>query len=205
MTSLRRTPAVSGSVLLARPLLAVILAVTLVGGPISPAYAQDTPQKPPPAPAPQSKTNATATPISLGTAKHNFTRAPRPLPNLFAPYRAIKVEPSAVTNSPRIEQLIHEGKLELSLQDAVELALENSVDIAVQRYYPWIADVGFGDSFTEPLRLDERGDQLREGRPYRLDQADGRVTLLQEGSRQYVFTLTPRRMPQVQGMCHQLL
>ncbi|PYT93800.1 MAG: hypothetical protein DMG36_07925 [Acidobacteria bacterium] len=142
MTSLRRTPAVSGSVLLARPLLAVILAVTLVGGPISPAYAQDAPQKPPPAPAPQSKTNATATPISLGTAKHNFTRAPRPLPNLFAPYRAIKVEPSAVTNSPRIEQLIHEGKLELSLQDAVELALENSVDIAVQRYYPWIADVG---------------------------------------------------------------
>src|SRR5437762_10183967 len=74
MTSLRRTPAVSGSVLLARPLLAVILAVTLVGGPISPAYAQDAPQKPPPAPAPQSKTNATATPISLGTAKHNFTR-----------------------------------------------------------------------------------------------------------------------------------
>ena len=69
---------------------------------------------------------------------------------------------------------------------------------------PWVADVGFGDSFTEPLRLDERGDQLREGRPYRLEQADGRVTLLQEGSRQYVFTLTPRRMPQFQGMCDAL-
>ena len=26
------------------------------------------------------------------------------------------------------------------MQDAVELALENSMDIAVQRYYPWIAD-----------------------------------------------------------------
>jgi outer membrane protein len=142
MTSLRRTPAVSGSTLLARPLLALILAATLVGGPISPAYAQDTPQNPPPAPAPQAKPNASATPISLGTAKYHFTRAPRPLPNLFAPYRAIKVEPNAVTNSPRIEQLIHEGKLELSLQDAVELALENSVDIAVARYYPWIADVG---------------------------------------------------------------
>jgi N-hydroxyarylamine O-acetyltransferase len=69
---------------------------------------------------------------------------------------------------------------------------------------PWIADVGFGDSFTGPLRLNETGDQLREGRPYRLEQADGRVTLLQEGSRQYVFTLTPRRMPEFQGMCDAL-
>jgi N-hydroxyarylamine O-acetyltransferase len=69
---------------------------------------------------------------------------------------------------------------------------------------PWIADVGFGDSFTGPLRLRETGDQLREGRPYRLEQADGRVTLFQEGSRQYVFTLTPRRMPEFQGMCDAL-
>ncbi len=142
MTSLRRTPAASGSTLFARPLLAVILAMTLAGGPISPAYAQEAPQNPPPAPAAKAQTSATVTPISLGTAKHHFTRPPRPFPNLFAPYHAIKVEPPAVTNSPRVEQLLHEGKLELSLQDAVELALENSVDIAVQRYYPWIADVG---------------------------------------------------------------
>ncbi|MGC1482557.1 MAG: TolC family protein [Candidatus Acidiferrum sp.] len=47
-----------------------------------------------------------------------------------------------LTNSPRLDQLIHDGKLEISLQDAVELALENSLDIAVQRYYPWIADAG---------------------------------------------------------------
>ncbi len=45
-----------------------------------------------------------------------------------------------ITNSPRLDQLVHDGKLELTLQDAVELALENSLDIAVQRYYPWIAD-----------------------------------------------------------------
>lgn len=43
-------------------------------------------------------------------------------------------------NSPRLNDLIHDGKLDLSLQDAVDLALENSMDIAVQRYYPWIAD-----------------------------------------------------------------
>ena len=45
-----------------------------------------------------------------------------------------------LANSPRIDQLVHDGKLTLSLQDAVELALENSMDIAVQRYYPWTAD-----------------------------------------------------------------
>ncbi len=138
MTSPSVTPIQSGS-LFARPLLAAVLAMTLAGGPASPAFAQE-PQQPPP--APPAKTTAAPIPVSLGTAKHNFTRAPRPFPNLIAPYRAIKIEETTVANSPRVEQLIHEGKLELSLQDAVELALENSVDIAVQRYYPWIADVG---------------------------------------------------------------
>jgi outer membrane protein TolC len=51
------------------------------------------------------------------------------------------VEPG-LTNSPRIDQLIHDGKLEISLQEAVELALENSMDIVVQRYNPWFADTG---------------------------------------------------------------
>ena len=142
MTSLSRTLAASGSTLFARPLLAVILAATLVGGPVSPAYAQATPQNPPAAPAPQAKPSAETTPYSLGTAKYHFSRAPRPFPNIFAPYRPVKIPASPIVNSPRIEQLIHDNKLELSLQDAVELALENSVDIAVQRYYPWIADVG---------------------------------------------------------------
>jgi N-hydroxyarylamine O-acetyltransferase len=32
----------------------------------------------------------------------------------------------------------------------------------------WLADVGFGDSFREPLRLDVRDHQVRDGRPYRV-------------------------------------
>ncbi|HVH72861.1 MAG TPA: TolC family protein, partial [Candidatus Dormibacteraeota bacterium] len=119
-------------------------------GPVSPACAQDTPQNPPPAPGAEAKPSAVTAPISLGTAKYHFSRAPKPFPNLFAPYRAIKVPPSPIVNSPRIEQLIHDNKLELSLQDAVELALENSVDIAVQRYYPWIADVGILKASSGP-------------------------------------------------------
>jgi outer membrane protein len=125
--------------LYARPLLAAILAVTLVGGPISPAFGQDAPQTPQAAPA---KTAAPIVPVSLGSAKYNYTRAPRPFPNLLAPYSPIKIEASGLTNSPRIDQLIHDGKLELSLQEAVELALENGMDIVVQRYNPWFADTG---------------------------------------------------------------
>jgi outer membrane protein TolC len=49
-------------------------------------------------------------------------------------------EPSApslaLENSSRIDTLIHEGRLELTLADALALALENNLDIAVQRYIP---------------------------------------------------------------------
>ena len=125
--------------LYARPLLAAILTATLVGGPISPAFAQDAPQNPQ---AAQAKPATAIVPVSLGTAKYNYTRAPKPFPNLFAPYSPIKIPAPVLTNSPRIDQLIHEGKIELSMQEAVELALENSLDIVVQRYNPWFADAG---------------------------------------------------------------
>ena len=125
--------------LFARPLLAAVLAGTLVAGPISPAFGQDAPQNPQAAPA---KTATPIVPVSLGSAKYNYSHAPRPFPNLIAPYQPIRVEQPGLTNSPRIDQLIHDGKLELGLQDAVELALENSMDIVVQRYNPWFADAG---------------------------------------------------------------
>src|SRR5438132_12173814 len=139
--------------LYARPLLAAILAVTLVGGPVAPAFGQEAPQNTQAAPA---KTATPIVPVSLGSAKHSYSRAPKPFPNLLAPYSPIKVEAPGLTNSPRIEHLIHDGKLALSMQEAVELALENSMDIVVQRYNPWFADTsilksnagGFG--FTTP-------------------------------------------------------
>src|SRR6266851_2221260 len=125
--------------LYARPLLAAILAVTLVGGPISPAFGQEAPQTPQAAPA---KTATPIVPVALGSAKHNYTRGPKFFPNHLAPYSPISIEAPGLTNSPRIDQLIHDGKLELSMQEAVELALENSMDIVVQRYNPWFADTG---------------------------------------------------------------
>jgi len=73
-------------------------------------------------------------------SKYNYSRAPKGFPNLIAPYTGGNIPSSSLTNSPKIEQLIHEGKLELSLQEAIELALQNSMDIEVARYNVWYAD-----------------------------------------------------------------
>jgi outer membrane protein len=124
--------------------LAALLALLLAAGPITPGFAQS-PGQNPSSNAPQAPPSKVPTipPVgSLGLAKHDFTRGPRAFPTLLKPYQPISIEPPELTNSPRLEQLIQDGKLQLSLQDAVELALENNLDIAVQRYYPWVADAG---------------------------------------------------------------
>jgi outer membrane protein len=129
----QRPPALAG----ARSMLAALLAFLLATGPISPVFAQSPAQDP----ASNSVPASTIAPVaSLGLAKHDFTRGPRAFPTLQKPYQTISIEPPELVNSPRLEQLLHEGKLMLSLQDAVELALENNLDIAIQRYYPWVAD-----------------------------------------------------------------
>jgi outer membrane protein TolC len=45
-----------------------------------------------------------------------------------------------LSNTPRIDQLLRDGSLYLSLDDAIALALENNLDIAYMRYEPLIAD-----------------------------------------------------------------
>lgn len=133
----RKQPAL----LAARSLLAILMAALLVAGPLSPAFAQSPAQNPPSNPAAEPSADSPIAPVSsLGLAKYNFTNGPRAFPSLLKPYQQIQIDQPGITNSPRLDQLIHDGKLVLSLQDAVELALENSMDIAVQRYYPWIAD-----------------------------------------------------------------
>lgn len=54
--------------------------------------------------------------------------------NPFGAYSASKVAPIQLTNSPLITQLIRDGKLYLSLKDAIRLALENNLDLAIARY-----------------------------------------------------------------------
>ena len=71
----------------------------------------------------------------------------------------------------------------------------------------WLADVGFGDSFVEPLRLDERGAQQQGRRAYRID-ADGDHLILTRRDApggawepQYRFTLRPHQYPDYAEMC----
>ncbi len=60
----------------------------------------------------------------------------------FAIYRPTEVAPVDLADSPRIGRLIRDGKLYVSLADAIALALENNLDIAVARFTPLQADVG---------------------------------------------------------------
>jgi outer membrane protein TolC len=70
----------------------------------------------------------------------DYSRGRSHFPNLLGPYAPLKIPAPVLTNSPQVEQMIRDGKLYLSLQDAIMLALENNLDIQVQRYIPWIAE-----------------------------------------------------------------
>jgi outer membrane protein TolC len=54
--------------------------------------------------------------------------------NPFDAYRPSLVSQPNLANSPRIDALVKDGVLELSLKDAIALALENNLDIAIARY-----------------------------------------------------------------------
>jgi outer membrane protein len=61
-------------------------------------------------------------------------------PNPVGPYLPQHAAPPDLRNTPRIQQLLQNGKLMLSMDDAVALALENNLDIAIARYNLNIAD-----------------------------------------------------------------
>lgn len=65
----------------------------------------------------------------------------------------------------------------------------------------WLVDVGFGDSFNEPLSFEERGEQVQGLRAYRIEETrDGYITWQKnyDGSweRQYFFDLQPHQFPE---------
>ncbi len=70
----------------------------------------------------------------------------------------------------------------------------------------FIADVGFGESFINPLRLCHE-EQPQYGSSYRLEERDEDWVLHQwtpesEWEPQYVFTLEPRQLDDFHAMCH---
>jgi outer membrane protein len=74
-------------------------------------------------------------------------------PNPISPYRPQSLPAPDLSNTSRIDQLMRDGKLYLSINDAVALALENNLDIAIQRYNMAIAD-------TDILRTKAGGSTL---------------------------------------------
>jgi len=86
----------------------------------------------PQAPAPQRN----AHPYSEGDYSHGR----RQWPNPFVIYTSREVAPLRVANSPRVDQILQDGKMYLSINDAVAMALENNLDIGIQRYNLSIAD-----------------------------------------------------------------
>jgi N-hydroxyarylamine O-acetyltransferase len=70
----------------------------------------------------------------------------------------------------------------------------------------WLADVGFGDSFIEPLLLATRSEQVQGTRSFRLVDADDYIVLMlrnegEEWQPQYRFPLQPYTFPDYEEMC----
>ena len=145
-----------------RTSVAMALASLMILAPVAPTYAQT--QAPAPGAAP-SQAPVVSTPSGTPTQQgqptqtlptavvpfkfepgRDYSVAPSWRPyfhmpsNVLTPYRPSQVPEPQLTNTPSIDQMIKDGKLYLSLQDAVELALQNNLDLQVQRYFPWIAE-----------------------------------------------------------------
>src|SRR5256885_3211145 len=85
------------------------------------------------APAPQS---APPSPVHL----RDYSQPRSALPKFLQPYTPRPLEFSNLGNSPRIDTLMRDGKIYLSIDDAVALALENNLDLEIARYNLNIAE-----------------------------------------------------------------
>lgn len=81
--------------------------------------------------------------LSTLAAAQNLPENVKPashFPNPLGPYVWHQVAEPSFGNTPRIESLLKDGKLMLSLSDAIALALENNLDLAIARYNLSIAE-----------------------------------------------------------------
>src|SRR5580704_11840531 len=109
---------------------AVVLGTLTLAGCAVTAWAQE----PPAAPIPQNTPETRPLPVM------NYSHAVSHFPNPIAPYEPRHLADPSLANTARIDQFMHDGKLYLSLNDAIALALENNLDIAIARYNLNIAD-----------------------------------------------------------------
>jgi outer membrane protein TolC len=107
-----------------------IAAAILFGTLTLAGWAQDAPA----APVPQNTPETRPLPVL------NYAQPVSHFPNPVGPYTARHLAAPNLANTSRIDELMHDGKLYLSLNDAIALALENNLDIAIARYNLNIAD-----------------------------------------------------------------
>jgi outer membrane protein len=91
-------------------------------------------QEPPSVPTPQTLPDSRPVPVM------NYSKPASHFPNPIGPYMPRHLAPPNTANTARIDSLMRDGKLYLSLNDAIALALENNLDIAIARYTLNIAD-----------------------------------------------------------------
>ncbi|MGA7381767.1 MAG: TolC family protein [Terriglobales bacterium] len=122
----------------ARPIAAIVLIGTLVAS----SWAQQ------PQPAPQASAAAlpqAPQPVAVPLQAQpdivkDYSKPRSSFPNVLAPYKPGVVPPPNLSNASRVDQLMHDGKIMLSINDAIALTLENNLDIVLARYNLDIAD-----------------------------------------------------------------
>jgi N-hydroxyarylamine O-acetyltransferase len=92
-------------------------------------------------------------------------------------------------------------------EDGTETPEFDHMTLRVNLDQPWLADVGFGDCFLEPLRLQTDEEQVEDGQKFRIrEEKDSfHVERAQpDGSWQgeYSFALIPRLLDDFAPMCH---
>lgn len=86
-------------------------------------------------------------------SRPDYSAGPDAFPHFLNVFKVPEVPEISLANSGRLDELLRQGTLYLSLDDALALAIENNLDLAVARYNPMLAE-------TDLLRT-KSGQQLR--------------------------------------------
>jgi len=89
---------------------------------------------------PQAPAPKLTEPFYLRPTTVDYTNGHKFFPNPVRDYQATNYPGARLSNTPRLDDLLRDGKIYLSLADAVTLALENNYDIAIARINLDIAD-----------------------------------------------------------------
>lgn len=106
-----------------------------------------------PAQSQQATTAPAAKPPLIIPAGPNYSKNIPWFPRAITPYMQREVPQPVMVNSPKLDQLIHQGKLELSLDQAIQLAIENNLNIGIQRYVSWVAQASVLSALSGPPGL----------------------------------------------------